>query len=149
MDARMAALSRLQRNTAAAGAILLVIAFTTGMLLGAAMNHTIDADPGEIKSAHLNAIFGCLWLVVLALTLPMLRFGDVGRKRLVLITAIPAYANWLVTTVKSFFHVAGVAPDHDRANDAIFAALGVFVVLPSFIAAIAWAYGLLGSRSND
>ena len=72
-----------------------------------------------------------------------------GRKRLVLLTAIPAYANWLVTTVKSFFHVSGVAPDHDRANDAIFAALGVFVVLPSFIAAIAWAYGLSGPRSND
>jgi hypothetical protein len=145
----MADLSRLQRKTAAAGAILLVIAFSTGILLGAAMNHTIDADPTEIKSAHLNAIFGCLWLVALACTLPMLRFGDVGRKRLVLITAIPAYANWLVTTVKSFFHVAGVAPDHDRANDAIFAALGVLVVLPSFIAAVAWAYGLLGSRSND
>ena len=50
---------------------------------------------------------GCLWLVALAYTLPMLRYGEVGRKRLVLITAIPAYANWLVTTVKSFFHVAG------------------------------------------
>ncbi len=72
------------------------------------MSHTIDADPSEIKSAHFNAIFGCLCLVAQAVTLPMLRYGEAGLKRLVWITVIPAYATWLVTTVKSFLHVADV-----------------------------------------
>ena len=145
----MADLTRLQRRTAAAGAVLLLIAFATGILLGLAMDKSIDADAGEIKSAHLNALFGCLWLVAVSYTLPMLRFGETGRRRLVWITCVAAYANWLVTTVKSFLHVAGISPAHDRANDLVFVALTGFVVLPSFVSAVAWIYGLLGSRSND
>jgi hypothetical protein len=138
----------LQRKTAAAGAVLLVIAFATGGLLAAAMTGKVDADPHEVSAAHLNALFGCLWLVALALTLPLVKFSDAGKKRLVLITALPCYANWLVTAVKSFFHVAGVDVTGDRANDVVFATLSAFVVVPSFIAAIAWAIGLLGKEPS-
>jgi hydroxylaminobenzene mutase len=139
----------LQRKTAAAAVLLLIAAFSTGILLGAAMSGKLDADVHEIVAAHLNAFLGCLWILALAFTLPMLRYGAAGRRRLVYLTVLPAYANWIVTTLKSFMHVAGVAPDHDHANDAVFAALGIFVVLPSFAAAIAWAYGLFGARSNE
>jgi large-conductance mechanosensitive channel len=136
----------LQRRTAAAGVALLVLAFGTGVLLAAAMTKTVDADVHEIVAAHLNAVLGALWLIALALTLPMLSYGPVGRVLLVLGTALPAYANWLVTAVKAFFHVTGVALDGNRANDAVFATLGVFVVLPSFGAAIAWLVGLVRTR---
>jgi hypothetical protein len=134
----------LQRRTAAAGAVLLVLGFSTGVLLAQAMTHHIDADLHQILAAHFIAV-----LVALALTLPMLRYGEVGRRRLVLVTAIPAYGNWGVTAVKSFFHVSGVGLTGDHANDVVFGALSALVVIPSFIAAIAWAYGLLGARSND
>lgn len=140
----MAAFTALQRKTAAAGAALLVIAFATGGILAAALTKKVDADAHEVAAAHLNAIFGCLWLVALAATLPMLRFGDRGRARLALCTAIPAYMNWLVTVVKAFFHVAGVDLTGDGTNDAIFAVLNVTVVLPAFVAAIAWTIGLAG-----
>lgn len=136
----------LQRKTAAAGAALLVIAFATGGLLAAAMTNRIDADVHSVVAAHLNAVFGCLWLCALAFTLPMLRFSPAGTRRLVLVTALPAYANWLVTTIKAFFHVAGVDVTGDHANDAVFAALNALVVLPSLAAAIGWTYGLLGPR---
>ena len=136
-------LRALQRRTAGAGAVLLVIAFATGALLAAAMTSKVDADPHAVSAAHLNAIFGCLWLVALAATLPLLRFGLTGARRLVLATALPAYANWLVTTIKSFLYVPGVAFTGERANDGVFVALTVLVVVPSFAAAIAWAYGLL------
>ena len=139
----------LQRRTAAAGAVLLVLAFATGVLLAEAMTNHIDADLHQILAAHLVAVLGCLWLVALALTLPMVRYGDAGRRRLVALTVIPAYGNWGVTTVKSFFHVSGVGLNGDHANDAVFAALGALVVIPSFAAAVAWAYGLLGTRSTD
>ena len=132
----------LQRRTAAAGAALLVVAFATGGLLAAAMTNKLDADVPEIVAAHLNAILGCLWLVALAVTLPLVGFGPAGKRRLVLATVLPAYANWLVTTVKAFLHVRGVDLTGDHANDAVFAVLNVFVVLPSFAAAIAWTYGL-------
>lgn len=137
----------LQRKTAAAGAALMVIAFATGALLAAAMTKKVDADVGEVVAAHLNALFGCLWLVALAFTLPMLRFGDVGKKRLVIATALPAYANWLVTAVKSFLYVKGVEPTGHGANDIVFGVLTVLVVLPSFGSAIAWTWGFFGARS--
>lgn len=133
----------LQRKTAAAAAVLLVLAFATGVLLGMAMTGKVDADVHEIVAAHLNAILGCLWIAALAFTLPMLSFGEAGRRRLVYATVVPAYANWLVTTVKAFFHVAGVEPTGSHANDAIFATLTALVVVPSFGAAIAWAWGLV------
>jgi hypothetical protein len=95
------------------------------------------------------AVLGCLWLVALALTMPMLRYGEVGRRRLVLVTAIPAYGNWGVTAIKSFFRVSGVGLTGNHANDVVFAALSAVVVIPSFVAAAAWAYGLLGARSTD
>jgi len=119
------------------------------VLLAQAMTHHIDADLHQILAAHFIAVLGCLWLVAVALTLPMLRYGDTGKRRLVLVTAIPAYGNWGVTAVKSFFHVNGVGLTGDRANDVVFAALGALVVIPSFVAAVAWAYGLLGARSGD
>ncbi len=133
----------LQRRTAGLGAGLLVIAFATGGLLAAAMTKRVDADVHEIVAAHENAILGALWLIALALTLPLVPFGAVGRRRLVWATVVPAYANWLITTVKAFFHVTGVDLTGDRANDVVFAALDALVVLPSFVAAIAWTYGLL------
>jgi hydroxylaminobenzene mutase len=136
----------LQRKTAAAGAGLLVLAFATGVLLAQAMTKKIDADVHEIVAAHLNAVLGCLWIIALAYTLPMLRYGAVGRRRLVYATVLPAYANWLVTAVKSFFHVTGVGLTGDAANDVVFVTLGVLVVAPSFVSAIAWTYGLTGPR---
>ena len=139
---------RLQRKTAAAGAVLLVIAFLTGILLAQAQSKKIDADVHEVVATHLNALLGCLWLVALAATLPWLRFEAKGKQRIVVVTIVAAYANWLITTVKSFLHVPGVDLDGRKSNDAVFVALTVLVVIPSFVAAIAWVYGLLGVRSN-
>lgn len=136
-------MTTLQRQAALLGAVLLIIGFATGGLLAAAMTGKVAADAHTVLAAHLNCIFGCLWLCALAFTLPLLRFGEVGAKRLVLLTALPAYANWLITAVKAFLHVAGVGLNGNGGNDGVFAALNAFVVLPSFAAAIAWAYGLM------
>lgn len=136
----------LQRKTAAAGAALLVIAFATGGLLASAETKAVDADVRAISAAHLNAIFGCLWLVALAATLPWLRFARAGSGRLVLVTALAAYANWGITVIKAFVHVSGVAWTGDHANDVVFVALGAAVVVPSFAAALGWLYGLVGPR---
>lgn len=141
--------SNLQRRAAAAAAALQVIAFATGGLLAAAMTNKVRADVHEVVAAHLNALFGTLWILALAYTLPMLRFGDRGKRRLVIATVIPAYANWAVTAVKSFLFVKGVEPTGDGANDAVFGVLTALVVIPSFVSAGAWTYGLLGPRPSS
>ena len=89
----------------------------------------------------------CGW-VALALTLSLLRYGEHGKRRLVVVTLVPAYMNWLVTVVKSFLHVKGVDVTGDGANNAVFAALNATVVVPSFGSAIAWLYGFYGTAKN-
>jgi hypothetical protein len=132
----------LQRGAAFSGAALLVIGLATGGLLAAAMTGKANADVHDVVAAHLNAILGCFWICAVAATLPLVSFGPVGLKRLVIFTVVPNYANWLITTIKAFYKVAGVGLNGDPHNDAVFAALNVFVVLPAFAGAIAWAYGL-------
>ena len=141
-------MTTLQRQTALLGVVLLIIGFATGGLLAMAMTGKVSADSHTILAAHLNCLFGCFWLCALAFTLPLLRFGDVGAQRLMILTAVPAYANWLITVVKAFLHVAGVGLNGNGANDAVFGALNVLVVIPSFAAAIVWAYGLLSPKRD-
>jgi (hydroxyamino)benzene mutase len=135
----------LQRRAARLGVLLLILGFATGGLLAMAMTGKTDADVHAISASHLNALFGCFWLCALAFTLPLLRFGAVGTRRLVDVTIVAAYGNWLVTLVKAFLHVAGVGWTADGTNDAVFVALNVLVVVPSFVGSGAWLYGLGGS----
>jgi len=71
----------------------------------------------------------------------MLRYGAVGQRRLALGLIVANYANWLVTAVKAFLHVAGVGLDHDGTNNAVFGALTLLVVIPALGSALGWALG--------
>ncbi len=135
-------MTKLQRTTALMGALLLLIGLLTGGLLAAAMNGKVMATVHDVRAAHLNAVLGCFWICAYAATMPMLGFGERGARRLAILTIIPNYGNWLITTVKAFLHVAGVALDGDSKNDAVFTALTAVVVVPSLVAAGAWVYGL-------
>ncbi len=98
-------------------------------------------DPHLALAAHLNATLGGLWLIALASTLPMLSYTDAAKRRLVLLTRVPAYANWFVTLVASFLGVRGLDYTGDHGNDAIALLLQLSVVLPSLAASGAWAWG--------
>ena len=141
------ALSELQRLTAGAGAVLLLIGYLTGGLLAMAMTGKVNASVHDVVAAHLNGVLGCFWLCALAFTLPFLKLEPANVRWLVIATIVPSYANWFITTVKAFFHVAGVGLEGNGANDAVFVALNSFVVLPSLASTIVWAYALL--RKHD
>lgn len=126
---------------AKAGALLLLLGLLTGGLVAAAETGQVSADPHTTIASHLNAILGGLWLFAVAWTLPMLRYGAVGQKRLAWGFIVFNYANWIVTAVKSFFHVAGVTHTGNTANDAVFGTLTVLVVIPALISTGAWLYG--------
>lgn len=135
-------MAKLQRITALAGALLLLVGLLTGGLLAMAMTGKTMATVHDIRAAHLNAILGCFWICAYAATIPMLGFGERGARWLALLTIVPNYGNWLITTVKAFLHVAGVGLDGDASNDAVFMTLNAVVVVPSLAAAAAWVYGL-------
>lgn len=142
LDAPTAA--RLARRLARAAARLVLLALMTGLLVGAAMTHRIDADVHALLASHLNALLGAGWMIGVAWSLPLLRLGPAGAARLVGLVTVANYANWLVTAAKAFLRVSGVDATGDARNDAVFGLLTVLVVLPSLAAAAAWAWALRG-----
>ena len=130
------------RSLVQAAAWLMVVGLATGGFVASAMTGQVAADPHAALASHLNALLGSLWMVAVAWTLPMLRYGPRGRRRLALGLIVANYANWLVTAVKAFLHVAGVGPGGSAANNAVFGALTLLVVIPALGSALAWAWGL-------
>lgn len=132
----------LQRRVAGRAVVLLVIAMLTGGWAGIALSGKVVIPiPHLALSAHLNALLGSFWLLAFAFTLPMLSYGEQGKRRLAWLQLVPSYANWFVTLVASFLGVRGIAFTGDPANDAIAAALLAFVVAPALVGTVAWAWG--------
>ena len=128
-------------------AILMAIGLATGLFVSTAMTGKVNADPHAALASHLNALLGCFWMIGVAYSMPMLRYGEVGLKRLVWLTTIPNFSNWIVTAIKAFLKVSGVDYIGEGKNDFIFGLLTAFVVIPSFVAAGAWVYGFFGKRA--
>ena len=128
-------------------AILMAIGLATGIFVSTAMTGKVNADPHAALASHLNALLGCFWMIGVAYSMPMLRYGEVGLKRLVWLTTIPNFSNWIVTAIKAFLKVSGVDYIGEGKNDFIFGLLTAFVVIPSFVAVGAWVYGFFGKRS--
>src|SRR5262245_9916822 len=133
----------LRRRLAWAGAWLFAVGMVTGLWTAAVLTGTVTVPlPRLALAAHLNALLGGLWLIAVASTLDMLRFGATGRVRLAWLVTVPAWANWLITLVASVLGVTGLEYTRDAANNTIAALLQSLVVLPSLVGAGAWAWGL-------
>ena len=85
-------------------------------------------------------------MVAVAWSLPMTRLGPRGRARLAAAVTTANVANWMLTLGKAFLKVSGVDLIGEPANDAMFGALTLLVVLPSLGAAGVWAWALGGTR---
>ena len=136
-----------RKGLAQAGACLFAVGMLTGLWAALVLTETVKLPiPRLGLVAHLNAILGGLWLIAVASTLEFLRYGPKGRRRLALLVAIPAWANWLVTLTASVLGVRGLEYTSDPANNVIAALLQGFIVLPSLVGAAAWAWGFLERR---
>jgi hypothetical protein len=141
---------RLQHRVAQVGAWLFAVGLLTGLWAGVVLTGTIVVPiPRLALAAHLNGLLGGLWLIAVAATLERMRYGLTGRRRLAALTALAAWANWLITLIASGLGVRGLAYTGDARNDAIAVLLQLFVVVPSLLAACAWAYGFGGSGRRD
>jgi (hydroxyamino)benzene mutase len=134
------------RLMAHAAAWLMLLGLLTGGYVSSAMTGKVPADPHMALAAHLNALMGTFFLLGVAWTLPMLRYGPVGQQRLAWLVIGANFANWWVTCVKAWLRVSGVDFIGQAANDAIFVTLTVTVVLPALAAAGAWVYGFRRAR---
>jgi (hydroxyamino)benzene mutase len=133
---------RIPARLARAGAWLFAVGMITGLWAGLVLTEKVPVRiPRLALAAHLNAILGAFWLIAVASTLDRLRYGETGRRRLAIGVAASAWANWLITLIASVLGVRGLEYTTDPANNIVAALLQVFVVAPSLIAAVAWAWG--------
>ncbi len=140
----------IRKQLAGAGALLFFIGMITGLWAAAAITQKFGVGDGKLAlAAHLNALLGGLWMLAVAWSFEFLRYGTRGLRRLALAVAVPAYANWLVTLVASFYGVNGLDYTGQRANDVIAALLQALVVVPTLIASGFWAWGFLGGQRDE
>ena len=133
----------LRRRLAASGASLFFVGMVTGLWAAAVLTERVTvALPRLALAAHLNALLGGMWLILVGATLDMVRYGEQGRRRLAWVVIVPAWANWLVTLIASVLGVTGLQYTQDTANNLVAALLQSLVVLPSLVGAFAWAWGL-------
>ncbi len=137
------------RQLATAAGILFFLGAVTGILVSAAMTGKIDASGPAMLASHLNALMGCFWLVCVALTWQWTELSAQGTAWLVRSTWIAAYANWLVTLVKALLKVHGIDFIGEAANDVIFGALTLTVVLPTLASSWLWMQGLRRGLANS
>lgn len=135
------------RLLARAAAWLVVAGLATGGLVAAAMTGKVGADAHTVLASHLNALLGAFLMLGVAWTMPMLRYGNIGRRRIARALVVANVANWAITLVKAFLHVSGVDYTGAGRNDAVFVALVVFVIVPSLAATLAWALGFARPRT--
>lgn len=135
------------RQLALNAAVLMLVGLLTGVFVAAAMTGKVNADSHAALASHLNALLGSVWMVAVAATVPMLRYGEKGITRLVWGVTVANFANWIITALKAFLRVSGVDATGERNNDFVFGLLTAFVVLPSVIAAAAWAWGLMPAKN--
>jgi hypothetical protein len=139
----------LQRRLARLGAWLFAVGLVTGLWSAVVLTEKIVVPyPRLALAAHLNGLLGGLWLIAVALTLDRMRYGLIGRRRLAALAALAAWANWLITLIASAVGVRGLEYTDDARNNAIAVLLQLFVVVPSLLAACAWAWGFGGSARH-
>ncbi len=89
----------MQKTLARAAAWLFLLALLTGAVLPQAFNGTLDCDAHSLLASHLNALLGCFLLLGVSSTLPLLRYGPVGKRRLGWAFIVANYGNWALTAL--------------------------------------------------
>ncbi len=132
----------IRRRLAGAGALLFFIGRLTGIWSAAALTGKVVVGmPRLALAAHLNGLLGGLWMVVVAWTFEFLHYDAKGLRRLAIVVALAAWANWLITLIASFLGVNGLDYTGNRANDIIAFLLQSLVVLPTLVGSGFWAWG--------
>ena len=138
----------LRRRLAGGGALLFFVGLVTGLWSAAALTGKVAVDiPSLALGAHLAALMGGLWMIAVAWTFEFLRYDERGLGRLALFTAIPAWGNWLITTIASIVGQRGLDYSPPLANQIVAAALQVVVVLTGLVGGGLWAYGFFRRTS--
>lgn len=136
-----------QKKLIKLGAILVSIGMFTGIWSAIALSETVVvAIPRQALAAHLNALSGGFWIILVALTFPFLSYEEKQKKCLSWAVLLATYGNWFITLVASLWGVRGINFNEDSHNNIIAVLLQGIVVLPSLWASVYWVRGLCSKR---
>ncbi|MEP1035095.1 hypothetical protein [Ekhidna sp.] len=130
-------------------AILFLLGLLTGIYVTMVATGKIEGNIGASLAAHLNGIIGAMILLSLILILPGIKYGHGYKRAMILMFIISNYANWLITLIKSFLQVEGIAIVYNSlSNNIIHVALVILVVIPALTGGTMWAFGI-GARQHQ
>ena len=135
---------RIAKRLTFLAAVLFMLANITGMYVGLAASGSAPGDPHTVLGAHVVGLLGSLWLLGGAFSLRFTSLSERALEVLSWLFVVPAYGNWLVTSIKAMLHVHGVAMNGSSANDVVFVLLMLLVVLPSLAGGSLWVWALRG-----
>ena len=147
----MTEVEQIRKRMTFSGALLFALGMVTGFWLAAVVTKKFGIGdpvltPQLARAAHLNALFGSLWLIAAAWSFQFMHYSARGLRRLALVFMLPAWANFLVTLFASFFGVNGLEYTGRVANDVIAFLLQTTVVLPTLAACAFWLWGFREKR---
>lgn len=130
-----------QKFVAKSGAWLFAVSALFGGYAAGGLSGQIPIDGKMALGAHVTGLISALLLFAYAWTMPMLSYGEVGRKRLAWALIVSGFANLFIGSAKAIPAVHGIALTGDAANNVVFGLLNLFVVLPVLAGGFAWAWG--------
>ena len=134
--------SDLKRKYLFSGACLLSAGLFTGIWTAFVLTGRMSvALPRLALSAHLIALLGGMWLIIVGLTVDYLYYTESQISRLYKLIAIPVWSGWFITIIASFLGVTGLDFNSDNANNIIALMFRVFVVIPALFGSLYWIKG--------
>ncbi len=125
------------------GALLLFVGMAYGLYVALVMTGTAPGDPDMALGAHLNALFGALWLLGMGWSLRYVVLSDRLLYVAVVSTLIGAWANFGLSAIKALTGDLAITVSGDATNDVLFVARLVIVVIPCLLGPGLWVWGLL------
>jgi hypothetical protein len=134
-----------QRMLIKAGATLFAIGLLTGIWSAFTMTHMGHFRAPRLGLvAHLNALLGGMWLILVAYTFDYMNSSSEKTQRgIAMCFILSAWANWFVTLVGSVLGARGLGYTSDPANNIVAVLLQVLVVLPGLAGSVFWVTGLV------
>lgn len=122
-------------------ALMFLLALLTGAYAAAALTGQLHVDARNALAAHVTAFLGAFWMISVAWTLPMLRYGAVGKLRMAVAVLVINVGGLVLNLAKSALRVEAIAAGGSAANTIIFVGLNVVVVIPALVVAVVWVAG--------
>jgi hypothetical protein len=113
-----------------------------GLYAGGVATGMLGGNVHYALAAHLTALLAGLLLVAVGVTIPRLRWGETGRRRLANLLLAGSAANVAFNIVKAIVDVRALELTGDAVNDVLFAFANAFIVLPHLVGIAAWTWGL-------